>query len=287
MKFLSIFLFVITFAISAIAQDIIYKKGGEIIKASISEVGVGEVKYKVFNDTTGPVYTIEKDRLIKIEYQNGRVETFQSALKDPELYSDQPKKAIKINFLAPLLGYTQLNYEHNLRPGRSFELSLGIIGLGKRQESTSFSSNTTTYYRDAKGLFVSGGYKLAKSADYTNANAKYSNLFQGFYIKPELSFGTYGQNISINKGGVFKTDRQNVVFSGLIINAGKQWVFSDIFLIDAYAGLGYAIDNVNSQNSQNSDYYDDNFVGNHFILMAAGNSGLGLSGGIKLGILLK
>lgn len=278
------------------AQDKIYKKDKEVIDAKISEVGTGEIKYKIYKDPDGPVYTMDKDLITKVVYENGRTEIYQSSLRNPELYADQAKDAVKVNFLSPLLGYTQLNWEHNLRPGRSFELTLGLIGLGKRQESASFTNydvttNThTTYYRDARGAFFSGGYKFAKRPDYTTSALKLTHLFQGFYAKPEFSFGIYGHN-RLNRNfnsNTINQDRKTVVFSGLIVNLGKQWVLGDAFLIDLYGGLGYAVDNVNSNAyGQGEDYYYGDNAGNHFILNTQNDSGLGVSGGIKLGLLIK
>ncbi|HEY0897504.1 MAG TPA: hypothetical protein VGE15_13185 [Sphingobacteriaceae bacterium] len=282
-------------AFVATAQDRIYKKDKEVIEAKISEIGTGDIRYRLYSDPEGPVYTLEKDRILKVVYQNGRTEQYQSSLTDPDLYTGQPTDALKINFLAPLLGYTQLNWEHNIRPGRSFETTLGIIGLGKRQESASMSiydgstNTSTTYYREAKGVFISGGYKFAKRPDYAVPGTRLTHVFQGFYAKPELSLGVYGHNeLRRNFGNnTLNNDRKTTVFSGLILNLGKQWVLGDAFLLDIYAGLGYAVDNVNPDREESEDYYYESNLGNHFILNTSAGSGLGASGGIKLGFLLK
>jgi hypothetical protein len=132
---------ILTFlSVQAFSQDKIYKKNGEVVEAKIIEVLEGEIKYKIFNDQDGPLYTVDKDRLTKIIYQTGREETFTGSLRDAALYADQSRKAIKLNFLSPLAGYTQLSYEQNVKPGRSYELTLGIIGLGKRQKVDSYSN---------------------------------------------------------------------------------------------------------------------------------------------------
>ena len=274
---------------TSVAQDKIYKKDGVLIEAKVFEVGTDEVKYKMFNDQTGPIYSLDKDRIIKVVYQNGRTETYQNNLKDPELYQDQSKNAIKVNFLAPLLGYTQLNFEHNSKPGKGYEVSLGIIGLGKRQELRSiYDANTKTNsvtYRQATGVFFGGGYKLSKLPDFVNKGAKYTHVLQGSYVKPEVLFGVYGQNNLQNmQGSTPRTNKETVVFGGLLINLGKQWVLSNIALIDLYGGLGYALDNRSSR-QDNQEYYDD-FVGNHFALITGANSGLGFTGGFKIGLLL-
>lgn len=291
MKNLCVILIAICFCGTSFAQDKIHKKDGALIEVKVIEVGTDEIKYKMFIDQTGPIYSLDKDRIIKIVYENGRTETYQNNLKDPELYQDQSKNAIKVNFLAPLLGYTQLNFEHNLRPGRGYELALGIIGLGKRQDIDSFydatTKSTTTTYREASGVFIAGGYKFSKLPDFVNKGTKYSHVLQGAYVKPELSLGAYKHNnlISFPGGGSTpRKSRESISFGGLLINLGKQWVLGELLLIDVYGGVGYAFDNRNI--SQNNSEYDYSYVGNHFALTTGADSGLGFTGGFKVGILL-
>jgi hypothetical protein len=291
MKLLFSLFFTLFVCFTSYSQDKIYKKGGEIIEAKISEVGTSEIKYKVFKDTDGPTYTIEKDRILKVVYQNGRTELYTSSLKDPELYADQQKRALKINFLAPLRGYTQFNYEQNLRPGRSVELSLGVIGLGKRQQlDNSLFSSGPVYYKEQAGAFVSGGYKFSKMPDYLSGRDKYSHVLQGSYVKPEFYLGVYGQNFETNNGsGIAQLNKKTVVFSALMINLGKQWVLGDKLVLDVYGGLGYVVDNLNKITRQEEDgTYVEDYAGDHFGVITTGaNSGFGFSGGLKLGILIK
>jgi hypothetical protein len=265
-----------------------------VIDATISEVGTDEIKYKIFKNPEGPVYTIEKARILKVVYQNGRTEVYQSNnMNDPELYADQAKNAIKINFLSPLLGYTQFNFEHNLRPGRSYELSLGIIGLGKKQEVGYYSgsSSSATTYRDQAGVFIGGGYKLSKMPDYVSGKERYSHVMQGFYAKPEIILGDYSQNMlkrTSTSGSISSSVvKKNVFFGALMINVGKQWVLGDLMLIDVYGGLGYAVDNLHPNNSSDAETFNEaDYIGNHFAIVSAAESGIGLSGGFKVGILL-
>lgn len=283
-------LLAVCFCGAALAQDKIYKKGGEILEVKVIEIGTDEIKYKIFNDQSGPTYSLDKDRILKVIYQNGRSENYQSNLKDPALYADQSKNAIKVNFLAPLLGYTQFNFEHNIKPGRAYELSLGIIGLGKRQELRSIydatSQTYTSTYRQARGLFLGGGYKFSKLPDFVNKGAKYSHVMQGTYAKPEVLFGVYGQNNLRSRQGTFpQTTKETIAFGGLLINLGKQWVLGDALLLDLYGGIGYAIDNRSTKQYGQENYYND-FVGNHFALITGADSGLGFSAGFKVGLLL-
>lgn len=285
-------LFVVTlFSLQAFAQDKLYKKNGDVVEAKVLEVNEAEIKYKIFTDQEGPTYTVDKDRLAKIIYQGGREETFKGSLRDIGLYEDQAKSAIKVNFIAPLLGFTQINYEHNLKPGRSYEISLGIIGLGKRQKMNNYrydeTTNSSSYdevYRKAAGAFVGAGYKFIKLPNFIRNGDKYSHIMQGIYAKPEVIVGVYGQNKYQGYSQQPTTatqEKETVAMGALVINLGKQWVLGDAFLIDIYGGAGYAIDN------QNYDYNnEDNFTGNHFGLMVGGDTGLGFTGGFKIGLLL-
>ena len=272
---LSIFLI----GIKAVAQDKIVKKGGEILEVKILEISPNEVKYYIFSDPTGPIFIMDKDRILEVVYENGRSEQYVSPLNDGELYIGQKKRALKMNFISPLLGYTQLAYEQNLKPGRSYEVSLGIIGLGQNQEINNWSNNGDK--ENQRGLFGSFGFKFIRVPDFTTNNQKYGHIMQGLYVKPELMLGHFG-NDTYN----YDTDqlmRQKTTFGAFIVNLGKQWVFSDIFLIDFYGGLGYAFKN-QTKNSQNFYDYDGRLYG----LLAGGDrdATIALSGGFRIGILL-
>ena len=278
---------------SAIAQDKIYKKGGEVLEVKITEIGVDEIKYKLFNDKDGPAYTVEKDRIIKIVYQNGRVETFTSSFNDAELYSDQKKQAIKINFLSPLLGYTALSYERSVKPGRSYEATLGIIGLGKRQEILSASSSTNDpIYRGQAGAYIGAGYKFIKLPDFTSRGSKFSHVMQGTYIKPELMFGVFSNRretyIFRNNVSRYEYNRKTTVFGGALLNLGKQWIFSDVFLLDIYGGLGYNINNNDDVfTTTNGETTSIEFNGYHYgMVSTSSGSGIGLTGGLRIGLLI-
>ena len=290
--YLSLALFLISFS-SALAQDKIYKKGGEVIEAKIIEIGVDELKYRLFNVADGPVYTIEKDRILKVVYDNGRVETYQSNFKDEELYADQKKMALKINFLSPLFGFTAFSFEKSVKPGRSYELTLGIIGLGKRQRVDYFSfNNNNVVYREQAGAYASAGYKFIKLPDFTSRGAKFSHVMQGTYIKPEVMFGVFGSNryftSSTSTTEKFGYRKKTTVFGGALVNLGKQWIFSDVFLVDVYGGVGYNINNdKNTVTNTGKETISYEYNGYHYgMISTADGSGLGLTGGIRIGILL-
>lgn len=58
------------------SQDVITKRTGEDILAKISEVNQTEVKYRKFDNPTGPLFTISKAELLMIRYENGTKDVF-------------------------------------------------------------------------------------------------------------------------------------------------------------------------------------------------------------------
>lgn len=287
MKKYLLFLFFALFICKAFSQDKIYKLKGPVVIARVIEIGTDEIKYKLYDNPDGPVYVVDKSGVSKIEYANGTVEKYKLSFKDPANYEGQLKKAVKINFLAPLLGYTQISFERSVSPLKGYELGAGIIGAGKNYEIDDYYINGQyqPYKRNAFGGFIEAGYKFNKLPNFWNKGMRMSHIMQGTYIKPTATFGYYTDNAVNYKTGNPVVEKRNNVFGAIILNFGHQWVFGDKFLVDIYYGLGYAFDNVKDDNE--NSYYSTN-VYNHFVIQKAGpGANLGLSGGLKVGLLIK
>jgi len=282
-KFLLFFLALILLNISVKAQDKVYRKNGEVLKVKIIEISSSEIKYKIFGDNDGPIYILEKDRIKKIVYENGRVEQPTVDLKDPEQYADQLKKAIKINFLSPLLGYTQFSFEKSTGVGKSYELTMAIIGAGKNQTLDFYSyPYPQVEKRNQFGIAVGAGYKFNELPDFLFGRTRFTHIMQGGYVKPILYLGNYSENVVVDKGtGQYVVDRQNITFGAFQLELGKQWVFGDKFLLDLYWGFGIGTDN------KKEDYYPETEAYNYVIQRLGTSPGFALNGGIKLGLLIK
>ena len=288
-RILLVLVVLLGFSSFVFSQDKIYRKGGQTIKAKVTEIGIDEIKYKLFDEPDGPSYSIEKDRIIKIVYQSGRTEVYQNNLKDPELYVGQANKALKLEFLSPLLGYTEITFEKGIAPGRSMEFSLGIIGAGKNHEIYYYGyfpgGSIEEYKRDARGAFISGGYKFSKLPDFINRNIRYSHVLQGFYVKPNAIFGTYSDNVVSEKNQQIVVDRRSVTFGALMIDLGKQWVFGEKFVLDLHFGFGYTADNIKFDGNVYSAVGDEYSAYNFAVGRVGRSPGLGVQGGIKIGFL--
>lgn len=289
---MKVFLFLLGLSGSLLSysQDRIHKKDGHIIAAKVTEVGVDEIKYLLEDDPAGPIYVIEKIQLIKIVFANGRVETYHQKLRDASLYEDQQKSAIKLNFLSPLFGHTWLTYEKSIAPGRSIDLSLSIIGLGKNISFDDYyydpvTGLSQTYRRGAAGAAIGFGYKFIKTPDFLNRDIRYAHILQGSYFKPVAYFGTYGENVIITKNNTIEKDRRTILYGSLMMEFGKQWIVADKMVLDMFFGVGYGFDNINDANSYNS--YSDEYSAFHYTNVKIGKApALALNTGFRLGLLI-
>jgi len=283
-----ILLFLISlFTTQLFSQDKIYKLKGTVINAKVIEIGTDEIKYKLFENPDGPVYVVDKSTLNRIEFANGKVEKYTSSFKDPQNYEGQLTKAIKFNFLSPLLGYAQFSFEKSVSPLKSYELGLGIIGAGKNYQIDNYYVNGQyqPYKRNAFGVFVDAGYKFNKLPNFFSKGTRMTHVMQGTYIKPTATLGFYKDNALSYKTGNPVIENRHNIFGAIVLNFGRQWVFGEKFLVDLYYGVGYAFDNTKNDNSNN--YYSDNLY-NHFVIQKAGSgANLGFSGGVKIGLLIK
>ena len=66
-KIVSTLSLVLLFSLATQAQDYIHKKNREILKVKLIEVGTDEIKFKDFDNPDGPIFSIEKEKVSKVE----------------------------------------------------------------------------------------------------------------------------------------------------------------------------------------------------------------------------
>lgn len=74
------------------AQDLIIAKNGNDIRAKVVEISQTEIKYKRFDNLNGPTIVIPKSGVLRINYENGTKEVFDSA---PEAAAAPSKQDIR------------------------------------------------------------------------------------------------------------------------------------------------------------------------------------------------
>jgi hypothetical protein len=75
-----ILILLVTVSISklCLSQDVITLRTGEEIRSKIQEIGQTEIKYKKFDNQTGPVYVVAKSDVSNILYENGTKDLFSN-----------------------------------------------------------------------------------------------------------------------------------------------------------------------------------------------------------------
>ena len=111
MKKILFILSVLLFSAAAVsAQDIITKKNGEDIKAKVLEIDTRNVKYRLFDEPDGVIYTIPKLQVILIRYESGRNEVFGSDTFVSGKYDDYRQPVADIR---PGMKYSELKHLYN------------------------------------------------------------------------------------------------------------------------------------------------------------------------------
>lgn len=80
-KFLSVVVLAM-FSFIAHAQDVIVKKDGNTITSKVTEITSSEIKYKKFSNQNGPTYTINKNEVNYINYENGEREQMNTSISN-------------------------------------------------------------------------------------------------------------------------------------------------------------------------------------------------------------
>jgi hypothetical protein len=286
MKYFCTLLFLVLASATVQAQDKIFRKNGKVVEAKVIEIGTSEIKYRIYGQDDGPIYVLEKDRITRIQFENGTVEKITPDFTDPEAYADQKNKVLKVDFLGPLLGYSQIGFEKSTGVGKSYEITLGIIGAGKNQRYNFnwYMNDVVLEKRSQLGLAIGVGYKFNKWPNYLFGKARMTHLMQGAYIKPNFYIGHYAEDRIADKGNnQYVVERQKITFGALQIEMGKQWVFAEQFALDFYGGLGYGADNKKTDGP-----FGDSYSAYNYINSRGGQSpGVSLTWGVKIGYLLK
>ncbi|ELR70157.1 hypothetical protein C900_03842 [Fulvivirga imtechensis AK7] len=271
----SILLFIVAIA-TVHAQDKIYKKDKTIIDCKITEIGINEIKYKIPDKELddSPVIAIAVTDVVRVLLSSGREIEFKDPLTDPISYVDDRKQALKFHFLSPLAEHLGFSYEKSIRPGRSFETGLGIIGAGFNSDS----------YVKSSGAYISSGYKFMKTPDFYAQRMKYAHILKGSYVKPQVLLSIYHNEMK-DVGYPQQNIEQDIVAGALIINLGKQIIYDNFFLIDYSVGLGYGFSNQKERRGFND--YDRFRVYHYGFIVGERNSPIAATAKLKIGILIK
>jgi hypothetical protein len=76
MKKLSVFLILISVSIALFSQDEMTLRTGDVLKVKIQEIGTDNIIYKKSENLSGPSYSVSKETVFMIKYENGTKDVF-------------------------------------------------------------------------------------------------------------------------------------------------------------------------------------------------------------------
>lgn len=214
-----------------------------------------------------------------------------TAQSDSVANTQPPLNIFKFNFFSPLFGHSMFSYEREVKPNRSQEFSLSIIGAGE---------NMNQYYSFQTGAFINGDRQLGASIGYgyrfymprksAYINNKKVPSLTGFYFKPTIYGNIFVDDPALFNGTVL--ERDVVLSAAVLLESGWQTIIGKVFLIDFYGGFGYGFVNIDYESFSNlnriNPAFGSNKNSNSYTFNRFGRTvGLALSGGFKVGFVSK
>ncbi len=82
-----------------------------------------------------------------------------------------------------MYGNAEFTYGQVIKPGRSWETALAILGIG-----------FDPYERDPSGIYGKFAYKVTRTPDYYMHRMHYFHILKVAYVAPEIAFRLFEYN---------------------------------------------------------------------------------------------
>jgi len=196
MKKVLLLMLLVASSLTASAQDVIVKKDGSTILSKVIEIGTTEIKYKKWNNQNGPMYTIDKNDVQTINYENGEKETFS------DVVTSQPQQGFNYNdytsqMAESMAANNRLQKERLLASAKSWRVVgnvwywvsfLGGIGGGIALYASGYKEST--YWICAGSGVASGLIGLGICSAVANNKEKAANSIASVpLIKQDFNIG--------------------------------------------------------------------------------------------------
>lgn len=137
----------------SLAQDTIIKQNKEMVLAKILEISAEEVKYKRFDLTDGPLFTVLKSDILRIKYSNGSVDEFgKTPLPDAIIKNNSAPADISKHYILTMVDGTQLRGK--VVSENEKEVVFADNNFGERTISRSKIKNLALEYGDEIRVFT-------------------------------------------------------------------------------------------------------------------------------------
>lgn len=247
MKKIVIFVFfVFLISLNVLAHDIIVLRNGDIINGIVTEVSTSHIKYKKISNPDGPLYTLEKNEVLSIKYENGDVDKFDTSTPNTKVEQSQSVciKAVPASDNEEQKeAYAKLP-KLNLKT--SNKISKEFFPIMAFTESSVISTNEVTIFVEPEGAeYYDGGWKvkigytfmiLNKTdnpiyIDRANCFKRDSDLDSKSYFDNTQTTVTHGNNIN---GGI----GIGVGALGVGIGSGSSSSHSETYGVDRFLVIG-------------------------------------------------
>lgn len=168
------------------AQDTIYMKTGTVINAKVFEINKDEVRYKKANNSDGPVYSLEKNEITLIQYQNGTKDVFvtnstqvqKSEIPNDKIIHDY-KEAYPTNNQT---NQTQINYSGYPGyqvPVQTIPVQPVVVEPYVYPYTAPLILGYLLYYNYGKAYYNTGCYYNGSHYNHLYWRGGYSNFYNG------------------------------------------------------------------------------------------------------------
>jgi hypothetical protein len=293
------------FSNSSNAQDTLRLKSRATIACKVFKISETEVEYKKWDNLEGPVYAIDKNKVLEIRFVNGIVEKFLPDEMDvaQEQSILDKRNSIKFDLFSPVFDKLTFGFEHCIKVGWNVEAYASFISSNILPGSIgkNFVNDSRT-----QGIAIRLGNKFFLGSDYYVKGTRYAHPLKGRFIRIDVSFSQFAINnvyeysgynywgYSLNKGSL------NVSQFGMGITYGRQFILGNMFTLQYNLGLNYSgtsaqfkISEANVQFPPNGHYFhyypsERNYTdfGTFSNILRLGDLPIGVSGNITLGYIL-
>lgn len=134
------------------AQDIITTKKGEDIKVKILEVTQTELKYRLFNEPDGPLYSMRKTDILIVRYASGRNEVFNQNT------TTTPSSSTNNNYNNYNSNYSNSNYSNQDNNGLRYGMSYSELKYiyDKNAYRSSYDDRYSPFWLGVSSFFITG-----------------------------------------------------------------------------------------------------------------------------------
>ncbi|PCJ79920.1 MAG: hypothetical protein COA49_10225 [Bacteroidetes bacterium] len=245
----SLFTLLFLLIASNFSQDILTKNDGSELSVKVIEITEVLIKYKLYENLDGPLYTIKKSNVFMIKYENGSKDLFgKKEDKTPtservvvyskvgynKQYVDRGlMNLIKVNPLLILNGDIPIYLEHKLNDKLSYEVGIGITVFDYLYNYYNSSLGYSPYVEQHTPEM---GYSFRASLRFYPSN--YTKALDEFYIGPEFSHRRY--NTILEKCDNYPVDAKQEyrAFTDFKISGGYVLFITENIFFDIYGGIG-------------------------------------------------